>query len=431
MIRSGKRVGEERREGEKGKKFMEWDLKASSWELSELEREPIPNITSIIGSSSIEGQKTKGDSLVDLKLGRLGDIGDGSVNKWEDPRVLKMVSSPSSSSKRARAPGNGTQTVSCLVDGCRSDLSNCRDYHRRHKVCEHHSKTPIVMVGGQQQRFCQQCSRYDLKCFFTPYDHSPHRFHMLAEFDDVKRSCRKRLDGHNRRRRKPQPESMSINSGSLFSSHQGTRLLPFTGAQIFPTTTVVGPTWAGVVKTEDDATLYNRHSQLHFIDRQMPGSFPCSYKEAKQFPFLQGNDPTLGHQMTPEASICQPLLNTIASSGSGGGSQKMFSDGLPRVLDSDCALSLLSLPRTQTSGISLSHVVQADSIPMAQRLFPSMQYNDLGRYSCSQGMEDEPVDSVMVPDVNNADIHCQGIFQMGLSGNEAPQTLPFSWGQLK
>jgi hypothetical protein len=31
-----------------------------------------------------------------------------------------------------------------------------------------------------------------------------HRFHLLGEFDDGKRSCRKRLADHNRRRRKPQ-----------------------------------------------------------------------------------------------------------------------------------------------------------------------------------------------------------------------------------
>ena len=45
------------------------------------------------------------------------------------------------------------------------------------------------------------------------------RFHLLAEFDEAKRSCRKRLDGHNRRRRKPQPDTM--NSGSFMTSQQG------------------------------------------------------------------------------------------------------------------------------------------------------------------------------------------------------------------
>ena len=32
------------------------------------------------------------------------------------------------------------------------------------------------------------------------------RFHPLLEFDEGKRSCRRRLAGHNRRRRKTQPE---------------------------------------------------------------------------------------------------------------------------------------------------------------------------------------------------------------------------------
>ncbi|KAK6160418.1 hypothetical protein DH2020_003799 [Rehmannia glutinosa] len=106
------------------------------------------------------------------------------------------------SSKRAKAPGN--QVVHCLVDGCNADLSLCRDYHRRHKVCEVHSKTAKVSIGGREQRFCQQCSR----------------FHSLVEFDEGKRSCRKRLDGHNRRRRKPQP--IDRNSGLDFPNQQVT-----------------------------------------------------------------------------------------------------------------------------------------------------------------------------------------------------------------
>lgn len=33
------------------------------------------------------------------------------------------------------------------------------------------------------------------------------RFHPLQEFDEDKRSCRRRLAGHNRRRRKTQPDA--------------------------------------------------------------------------------------------------------------------------------------------------------------------------------------------------------------------------------
>ncbi|EOX96362.1 Squamosa promoter-binding-like protein 10, putative [Theobroma cacao] len=74
----------------------------------------------------------------------------------------------------------------CQVEGCHVALVNAKDYHRRHKVCEMHSKAPKVVVLGLEQRFCQQCSR----------------FHVVSEFDDSKRSCRRRLAGHNERRRK-------------------------------------------------------------------------------------------------------------------------------------------------------------------------------------------------------------------------------------
>ncbi|CAD5168246.1 squamosa promoter-binding-like protein 8 [Musa acuminata AAA Group] len=80
------------------------------------------------------------------------------------------------------------QPPRCQAEGCKADLSGAKHYHRRHKVCEFHSKATVVIAHGLQQRFCQQCSR----------------FHALAEFDEAKRSCRKRLADHNRRRRKPQ-----------------------------------------------------------------------------------------------------------------------------------------------------------------------------------------------------------------------------------
>ncbi|ESQ27461.1 hypothetical protein EUTSA_v10018065mg [Eutrema salsugineum] len=67
------------------------------------------------------------------------------------------------------------------------------NYPKRHKVCELHSKATKALVGKQMQRFCQQCSR----------------FHLLSEFDEGKRSCRRRLAGHNRRRRKTQPEEIT------------------------------------------------------------------------------------------------------------------------------------------------------------------------------------------------------------------------------
>lgn len=93
---------------------------------------------------------------------------------------------------RSRSPGGPSYPV-CQVDNCKEDLSNAKDYHRRHKVCQPHSKASKALVANQLQRFCQQCSR----------------FHPLSEFDEGKRSCRRRLAGHNRRRRKTQPEDVT------------------------------------------------------------------------------------------------------------------------------------------------------------------------------------------------------------------------------
>ncbi|RWW31855.1 hypothetical protein BHE74_00022707 [Ensete ventricosum] len=47
----------------------------------------------------------------------------------------------------------------CQVDGCSKVLVDEKEYHKRHKVCELHSKAPRVVVLGVEQRFCQQCSR--------------------------------------------------------------------------------------------------------------------------------------------------------------------------------------------------------------------------------------------------------------------------------
>ncbi|CAL5392716.1 unnamed protein product [Camellia sinensis] len=44
------------------------------------------------------------------------------------------------------------------VHGCSKDLSSSKSYHKRHKVCDVHSKTARVIVNSIEQRFCQQYS---------------------------------------------------------------------------------------------------------------------------------------------------------------------------------------------------------------------------------------------------------------------------------
>ncbi|XP_074564842.1 squamosa promoter-binding-like protein 15 [Curcuma longa] len=138
------------------------------------------------GNEGLKDSKSRRDLEEDngeltLKLG-------GGSNLVEEPAGARP-------SKRVRSgtPGTSSNYPMCQVDDCRTDLSSAKDYHRRHKVCEVHSKTTKALVGNQMQRFCQQCSR----------------FHLLSEFDEGKRSCRRRLAGHNRRRRKSQPEDSS------------------------------------------------------------------------------------------------------------------------------------------------------------------------------------------------------------------------------
>nr|AXB72468.1 squamosa-promoter binding-like protein [Betula platyphylla] len=306
-------------------------------------------------------------------------------------------SSSSGSTKRARAASSGAQAPSCLVDGCTSDLSKCRDYHRRHKVCEDHSKTPKVTIRGQEQRFCQQCSR----------------FHFLGEFDEGKRSCRKRLDGHNRRRRKPQPDSRPLNSGRFLSGYQGTTILTFSSPQILPQGAVVSSAWLGPVKadTDDPAVLCNSYSQLNLCDRKNlinPGSLCHNYKGGKQFQFSQGSSSSL-----PGASVsCHSLPDPNFAYSNASSSQKVFSNGSYQGIDdSDCALSLLSSTPAETRQVGLGHMMQFNPINPAQSLVPSLHYNGLR-------MEGKAVSSALVTDSSsNANLHSQDMFSIWPDGS--------------
>ncbi|KAF3675923.1 CBL-interacting protein kinase 07 [Capsicum annuum] len=147
-----------------------------------------------------EMELSSSDSLNSLKFGKkiyFGNVGVGApapVTGGGAPAPAPVVS------KRGRGGGvvQGGQPPRCQVEGCQADLSDAKAYYSRHKVCGMHSKSPTAVVAGLEQRFCQQCSR----------------FHQLPEFDQGKRSCRRRLACHNERRRKPP-------SGSLFSTHYG------------------------------------------------------------------------------------------------------------------------------------------------------------------------------------------------------------------
>ncbi|XP_030540825.1 squamosa promoter-binding-like protein 7 [Rhodamnia argentea] len=91
--------------------------------------------------------------------------------------------------KRTRAPrGAGQGMARCQVPTCKADIRELKGYHRRHRVCLRCANASAVVLDGERKRYCQQCGK----------------FHILSDFDEGKRSCRRKLERHNkRRRRKP------------------------------------------------------------------------------------------------------------------------------------------------------------------------------------------------------------------------------------
>ncbi|WCJ23596.1 squamosa promoter binding protein-like 7 [Euphorbia peplus] len=90
--------------------------------------------------------------------------------------------------KRVRTVRANSGIARCQVPGCGADISELKGYHKRHKVCLRCANSGAVEIDGENKRYCQQCGK----------------FHLLSDFDEGKRSCRRKLERHNdRRRRKP------------------------------------------------------------------------------------------------------------------------------------------------------------------------------------------------------------------------------------
>jgi hypothetical protein len=101
---------------------------------------------------------SSGEPVLSLKLGKRTYFEDvcGGQSVKSLPSDTSAVTP--ASVKKAKAAQNAQNTY-CQVEGCKIDLSSAKDYHRKHKVCESHSKAPKVVVAGLERRFCQQCSR--------------------------------------------------------------------------------------------------------------------------------------------------------------------------------------------------------------------------------------------------------------------------------
>nr|AQQ11799.1 squamosa-promoter binding protein-like protein [Phyllostachys edulis] len=209
-----------------------------------------------------------GEPLIGLKLGKrtyFENVCGGQNVKSSAP---SGVPSPSTVVKKVKMSQQNTQSSYCQVEGCKVDLSSAKDYHRKHKVCEAHSKAPKVVVAGLERRFCQQCSR----------------FHGLVEFDQKKRSCRRRLSDHNARRRKPQPETIAFSSSRLstmfYDARQQTNLF-FSQSPFGQVRSNAISSWdnMGHFKFTETKLPWMKPTkmvgldELHFSNQQVPNNF--------------------------------------------------------------------------------------------------------------------------------------------------------------
>eukprot|EP00250_Pteridium_aquilinum_P016928 c23369_g1_i1 orf=245-1612(-) len=134
-----------------------------------------------------------------LKIPKGTQVGEADTEEDDPYAGLRTTMLANYRKKQDFAPMDAAEAT-CQIEGCTADLSCANGYFRRNKVCQKHFRAVKVDVGSSQQRFCQQCNR----------------FHVLAEFDEYKRSCRLTLAGHNNRRKRSQPEATSVlSSGTL------------------------------------------------------------------------------------------------------------------------------------------------------------------------------------------------------------------------
>ncbi|CAF1798438.1 squamosa promoter-binding-like protein 1 isoform X1 [Brassica napus] len=207
-----------------GKRSVEWDLNDWKWDGDLFIATPLnPGVSQTMGrqffplgnssntssSCSDEGNDNTREVEKRRRAAATGEDGGGGGLSLKLGENGYDLNGEREGKKTKLGGGSGTNHRSvCQVESCEADLSKVKDYHRRHKVCEMHSKATSALVGGIMQRFCQQCSR----------------FHVLEEFDEGKRSCRRRLAGHNKRRRKTNPEP-AANGNPLSDDNQSSNYL--------------------------------------------------------------------------------------------------------------------------------------------------------------------------------------------------------------
>lgn len=111
-------------------------------------------------SPPLEGSVGSGEPWISLKLRKQTYFENSSAGSHVKSVTTSVVPTSSTTTmKKSKLSGQIVPIPYCQVEGCDIDLSAAKEYHRKHKVCDGHSKSPRVIVGGLEHRFCQQCSR--------------------------------------------------------------------------------------------------------------------------------------------------------------------------------------------------------------------------------------------------------------------------------
>ncbi|KAL2501673.1 Squamosa promoter-binding-like protein 9 [Forsythia ovata] len=318
-----------------------------------------------LGSASASSSSTSGGSgsgsLNGLKFGKkiyFEDVGVGVQEKFGGgspslPPTADGLAHQSPAKKGRSGVVQGGQPPRCQVEGCKVDLSDAKAYYSRHKVCGMHSKSPKVIVAGLEQRFCQQCSR----------------FHQLPEFDQGKRSCRRRLAGHNERRRKPPGSLLSTRYGNLSSSMFENHGRTGDFVMDFATNPILtgGDSWPNTMSSE----------RVGGNQVTITGKLALSWQ---------------GNFQNPPPDLLQGLTTRTGYLGPGTSSEECYSG----VSDSSSALSLLSNQPWGSRNHSSSHGVNsslgANRTPLVQPLVTHAA--PIGHFSISsQGFKGNQVSS--------------------------------------
>ncbi|CAL9088960.1 unnamed protein product [Musa acuminata var. zebrina] len=267
--------------------------------------------TSASSLQSVSGACGSSDSFHGLKFARNGSGGGGGGGSFLEASVYLAPMAAAAPPRKGKGVVQRGQPPPppprCQVEGCNVDLTGVKAYYCRHKVCGMHSKSPKVVVAGIEQRFCQQCSR----------------FHQLHEFDQGKRSCRRRLACHNKRRRKPPPGTLSSAFHAEDSNGFRGFLVDFTHPKL--------PALARDVWQIGQAG-----------DQALSIQYQCGF----------GTPSTRGVILMQDPGT-EPIFSTPGTLDLAAGS------------DSSCALSLLSQPWDSTSKVN-HQAISSEGIPIAE-----------------------------------------------------------------